>query len=347
MRRIIAALFLAGAACFAQDSAAAAENATPPAACVSHPTMTLADYLALTRDYVTPESKALKALPTGDYSRFVPKDFKIENRPVRYAPAEYTVYSQPLPYDRQEFGDGELRRDGYVFTSPCRVEDSQGRRWVVEHESDRLLYFAAASVKTEAEAYRPHQTSNPFDLPDMSARAAGPCMPGKTFAELKGRSDDFRNFTAADFKKTPRDLESANGAESYVTTAPVMPRILPDGGAWPLRELPEGAGLVSACRVRGVDGAQWAAYRSQDGALGYVPLTALRAGAGKDLEAARFQPGPRRNSGRLAQTPDVSPAGRAVCVAGAASMAEMTARSGDKRRWADSVFKKPPSDLAI
>ena len=120
-------------------TAAGAAEAVPRA-CKSNPTMTLSDYLARGEYHVWPTGivDEGKSLPPGEYRKLVPRDLKIENGVKHYYASDGAARSYQVPIDdRTWMANGGTRFLGEIV-SPCRVQDTAGRWWVVEDGFDEL-----------------------------------------------------------------------------------------------------------------------------------------------------------------------------------------------------------------
>jgi hypothetical protein len=151
-------LGVAGAICFFAGAIGAAERSPQPAKsdsapCRSHPEMDLAAYAVIySREpdiyYKTPSPA----------NQFVPKDVVIENKPIKFTtlhepgdPIRGSVPAYVLPIRDPDEGPYTMDSDawknstffpnGEVETSPCRVRDPSGKRWLVLRNSEGVLEY--------------------------------------------------------------------------------------------------------------------------------------------------------------------------------------------------------------
>lgn len=129
MKKAIVALISLAAICLAGTSSAATDSETSAAACVNHPDMTLADYLARAYDRETYGGNTTKDLPRGDYRFFVPKDLVIENRPAGYESLTLTGYG---PF-----------KDGSIVGVVNEAQAIAYRSWVIRFKPDLTSPFFA------------------------------------------------------------------------------------------------------------------------------------------------------------------------------------------------------------
>jgi hypothetical protein len=252
---------------------AAEADYSPTDACVNHAEMTLPDYVRSAQDKDYGVGKVEKVLPRGAYRTLVPKGLKIENGPVEYFVAAWISRNGPLPDDT--FNQGNFKQ-GYNFTSPCRVQDPSGRWWAV-YRIGTLEYVRLEDLMTETDFYRPDDKDNGGGRdarsmrlpPDTCAYAQRP------LSDLMAISNDIRAWGADDFRKVPRGLVLENGAKAYLAARTTGKKVLPNTGAWPIVNLREGARIASPCRVKDEDGKWWAALADRQGFLVYVPLDDL------------------------------------------------------------------------
>jgi hypothetical protein len=128
---------------------AAANDKDDVAPCKSHPTMTLLNYLAQAYDETYPDGTIQKRLPDADYRMLAPKGLKIDNRPAPFFASDGVASEYPLPAHENEFASTGGYRFLGKFMSPCRVQDPDGRWWVVVRHRTDLGYIP--SEKTEEE----------------------------------------------------------------------------------------------------------------------------------------------------------------------------------------------------
>lgn len=286
MRAFFACVLMTGL--WVGASARAAYEFSNTDVCVSNPDMALADYVARARPLA---GISFKELPDGDYRSLVPKDLKVQNGAILYFVSASAILAESidLPTHIVDLGRSQLKYP-FSFTSPCRVQDAQGKWWAV-YRTGRLSYVPLEDLVTEADNFLPDKVRNQsyrWSIVGIYRRPPGRntiCTSAqRSLADLMAITNDVRAWKLDDFKKTPRGLFLENKIEDYVAVRAVETKVLPDPNAQPLADLEEGAQITSLCHVRDDSGAWWAAVPDKDGFMVYVPLDGLRP-AGKNAAA--------------------------------------------------------------